>query len=456
MNTSPFTYDFASQPLPDREEGFWLDGKQMSHAFCEALQPEVADLLEVALAIYAADRRSVRDYRGENTGFRHIQVRIGVRDLALWSDGAVAQSLHELLSWLSGDDWSVEFARRESVPMLAESEQFLFPLHPKQPVGVSLFSGGLDSLAGLAARVQEEPKGSRVLVSGYTHNRLAHQQRTQVQRFKSALRKELVGGGPEIRHVAVPFGIRKIQSSREEKSQRTRALVFLALGAAAAVQARADTLCVYENGVGALNLPINETQLGVDNYRGVHPRSLMMAERLLAIVLDRPIRIKNPFLFQTKAEMCAALQPIGLLDLIRDTVSCDGFPQRIHDRPQCGYCTSCILRRQALCASGLRRHDPAGAYRLDIAADHVAWNTGKSYGLYAMRGQVHKLAGCLASDDPWGSLATTFPELARTSAELKARARGYVGAGLEDRFVQLYQVYVREWESFPAHPSFAA
>ena len=93
----------------------------------------------------------------------------------------------------------------------------------------------------------------------------------------------------------------------EEKGQRSRAFVFSALGVAAAVQAEADTLHVYENGVGALNLPLNETQLGVDNYRGVHPRSLMLLESLLALVLDNPVCIENPYLFRTKAEMCRAL-----------------------------------------------------------------------------------------------------------------------------------------------------
>ena len=453
MNTPTLTYDFATKPLPDREDSFWLDGKQVSHAFCEALPPEVADLLDVAMAIYAADRRSVRDYKGAQSGLRHIHARIGVRNLTLWNDASVVQSLHELLSWLSGDDWSVDFAKRESAPMLAESEQFLFHLPPKQPAVVSLFSGGLDSLAGLAGGLHGEPIGSRVLVSGYTHNRLAAQQRTQVQRIKSVLRERFVEGGLEMHHVAVRFGIPKVK--REEPSQRTRALVYLALGVAAAAQARADTLWVYENGIGALNLPINETQLGVDNYRGVHPRSLIMAERFFAIALDRPIRIENPFLFHTKAEMCKALELAGLSEAIQDTVSCDSFPLRVPNQPsQCGYCTSCIFRRQALWVSGLGRYDPATEYWLDLVTDCIAWNGGKAYGLYAMSGQVHKLAGCLAAQDPWGSLAATFPELARTHVELEAL--GGSGADLKDGFLRLYETYVQEWRTLPVPLKLAA
>ena len=129
--------------------------------------------------------------------------------------------------------------------------------------------------------------------------------------------------------MAVPFGLCKPEGNREEKSQRTRALVYLTLGVATALQAGTDTLWVYENGVGALNLPLDATQLGVDNYRGVHPRSLMMVEDLFAMVLARPVQIKNPFLFHTKAEMCRALLSTTLVDSIRDTVSCDSFPLRI-------------------------------------------------------------------------------------------------------------------------------
>ena len=132
-----------------------------------------------------------------------------------------------------------------------------------------------------------------------------------------------------MRHVAVPFGIRKPRGYREEPSQRTRALVFLVLGIATALQAGTDTLWVYENGIGALNLPLNETQLGIDNYRGVHPRFLMLAQDFLSLALDQPMHIRNPFQFSTKAQMCKSLVGSGIAEAVSHTVSCDGFPQRI-------------------------------------------------------------------------------------------------------------------------------
>ena len=82
----------------------------------------------------------------------------------------------------------------------------------------------------------------------------------------------------DVWHIAVPFGIDSSGRNQEEKGQRTRALVFLAMGVVTTLQAQTDTLSIFENGIGALNLPLNATQLGTDNYRGVHPRTLSMAQ----------------------------------------------------------------------------------------------------------------------------------------------------------------------------------
>lgn len=231
--------------------------------------------------------------------------------------------------------------------------------------------------------------------------------------------------------------------------------MFLTLGVVAAAQARTDILWVYENGVGALNLPLNETQLGVDNYRGVHPLSLMMARDLLERVLERTIHIRNPFLFHTKAEMCAALQSAGLADLVRETVSCDGFAQRVANQPQCGYCTSCVLRRQSLYAAGLESYDAANGYRYDVLSHQTALTLNQVYGLEAMRNQVEKLQRALSSDDPWQALVASFPDLARVQAALVVR-ESLDSDEVKTSLIRMYRAYVREWGKFPVSLKLAA
>ena len=364
-----YNYDFANSSIPIAPDGsYWIDEAHLVRAFFQTLPTKVADLLDVALAIYAADRWSRRDFKGAYTGQRQIHIKVGVRNPGLWTEFNMAQRLQEFLYWLSEDVWSFQFVRRQAAPYFAESDQFLFRLPPERPTSVSLFSGGLDSLAGLATDMLTNQSGSFTLVSGYTHNRLARQQCLQVQQIRqSAWDETLSSPKPTIYHVAIPFGLRKLKKQKEEKGQRTRGLVFLALGAAAALQAGVDTLWVYENGIGALNLPLNESQLGVDNYRGVHPRSLMMVECLFELVLEQPFRIRNPFLFHTKAEMCKSLKRAGLADTVQHTVSCDSFPLRLPGKPsQCGYCTSCLLRRQALFVAGHEEQDPGHMYLHDV------------------------------------------------------------------------------------------
>ncbi len=451
MTKSPlYQYDFtASSAPPERSRSSEVSRLRITRKFFQRLPPTLADLLDVTIALYAADRRSPRSHYGIRTGQRRFCVRIGVRDPDIWNDREVRERLQLLLYWLTQDEWSLIFQTRKPRPRLAELEQFLFADPAEAPATVSLFSGGLDSLAGLAAAALEGNRGSSVLVSAYTNSRLFSLQRKQFQLIKSTWRREgQENSQRQVLHVAAPLSLEKPGQIREERSQRTRALVYLAVGVATATLAGSDTLYVYENGIGALNLPMNETQLGVDNYRGVHPLSLMMTEELFSIVLGQSVRIRNPFLFTTKAEMCGALLSKGLIDAVELTVSCDGFPQRVKDSPpQCGYCTSCILRRQALVASGLAECDSAGGYRLDALGKQEELNEERRYGLNAMRNQVYRLSSCLKATDPWGMLTVSYPELARTQAAL-AKNQSCDAEEFKAGTLRLYEQYVQEWEPF--------
>ena len=453
MNQSVFYYDLADEGEASRR--FWMDEASLSRTFSKAIPARAADLLDVVGAIYAADRQSKRCFQGVATGQRRINIRLAVREPEPWSSPELISKLRDLLSWISGDVWTIEFAKRKGVYDLNKSEGFLFSLPLRPPVTVSLFSGGLDSLAGLARHAQSSPDGSRILVFAHTHHRLAYQQRTQVRRIRAACGREFPVAEGDVWHIAVPFGIDSSGRNQEEKGQRTRALVFLAMGVVTTLQAQTDTLSIFENGIGALNLPLNATQLGTDNYRGVHPRTLSMAQGLFESVLGQLVQIKSPFLFTTKAEMCRSLLPAGLADVARETVSCDGYPQRTLNQPQCGCCTSCILRRQALFCSGLADHDPSGAYRHNIFEHPSALSLDQIHGLAAMTDQVNRFASCLSSEQPWKQLTAAYPELARIEAENVAD-QTMASDGTASSLVGLFRTYVKEWEAFLAAAAFAA
>ena len=457
MSLKQYKYDFTDQTQPvGLGDNFWIDGKPLALAFCHAIPERMADLLEVAMSVYAADRRSLRNYEGANTGHRRIHICLGVRDPGFWSRREMNDRLSDYLCWLSDDEWSIDFVKRDAPATAAESDQFLFPLPPEQPARVSLFSGGLDSLAGLAYHANEAPVASYTLVSGYTNERLADKQRRQASMVRMALRNSPARGHcTGISHVAVPFGIDGRSKLREEKSQRTRAMAFLAFGVATALQAQTDTLWVYENGIGAMNLPLNAAQLGVDNYRGVHPRSLKMAEGLFQLALEQSIRIRNRFLFRTKVEMCRALVDTGLSEVAHETVSCDSFPMRVPKKTHCGRCTSCILRRQALHCSGLMSHDPPEDYQYDALSNSKSPSLSTVFGIEVMRSQVQKLRLSLSAEDSWRELSSSYPELVRAAAHVAAQSNLNIDQ-VASKFVRLYRTYVNEWDSFPVTPSRAA
>ena len=449
MSATAFSYDFTKpENVPEAGHAFWLVQNSLTSTFSRALPRRAADLLDVLGAVYAADRKSKRCFKGVATGQRRICIHMPVREPELWTSPELATRLRELLSWVSEDVWEIEFVRRNFVLEQESSQGFLMDIPTKSPAMVSLFSGGLDSLAGLAQHALNSPGGSRILVSGRTHNRLARQQNVQVKLIRAASERGSPVASEDVWHVAVPFGINSDEMVREEKSQRTRALLFLAFGAITALQARTDTLYVFENGVGALNLPLNGTQLGTDNYRGVHPRSLGMAEALFESILEESIHIENPCMFATKAQMCRSLPATGFADVARETISCDGYPQRVSNQAQCGCCTSCLLRRQALFCAGLTDHDPGDAYRHDIFKGLGNLSTEEVHGFGVMSEQVNRIAGCLASDRSWQKLTAAYPELARTVVGLAAHPGAAAKEDLAASFVGLFRTYVQEWKEF--------
>jgi 7-cyano-7-deazaguanine synthase in queuosine biosynthesis len=379
------------------------------------------------------------------TGQRDFDIRLPVRDLELWSQGEIAEKLTDILYWYTEDRWSFTFAPRQAPPRASETEQYLSSLPVQQPAITVLFSGGLDSLAGLVMQLERYPDYSFVLLSGYTHDRMGRIQRDLVKH----LRRDWQKPSGELISIRVPFGIRKLQGiAREEKSQRSRGFVFLVLGAVAAVKARSQSLWVHENGVGAVNLWLNEGQFGVDNARGVHPLSLIRMAEFLGLILQQPLQIKNPCQFSTKAQMCQALKRLGLEDLIPYTASCDSFPLRIRGVPQCGLCTSCLLRRLALHAAGLEHADPKRYYRDDVKHALDGIDVRKLYPLRATLDHVDRLRSCLASDSLWETLTETFPELLEIQEEM-VRHDGGNAQEIADAYVQMYRTYVEEWERFP-------
>jgi hypothetical protein len=299
---------------------------------------------------------------------------------------------------------------------------------------VALWSGGLDAASGLVARARADPgrmasvtlcgAGSNVTIRG-------------VQRAVADRVSRLTPG--RLKLIQLPTSLVGLGGMPTNGQTRARGFAFLLLGAACAVAEGQARLAVYENGVGAINLPFRPASIGLAHARSVHPRSLLQTGMLVSRLLGSPFRFENPFLYWTKAQMCAELAAAGATDLAPITVTCD---RRHRRRPfQCGYCSSCLLRRQALAAADIPDRT---AYRLHTAerrrrpsdADH----------LLAMLDQAAALDDSLSQSDPWMGLAKRYLPLVDVVDWLEEHG-GQDAAGVQQQLVALYQRYVREWRA---------
>jgi hypothetical protein len=125
------------------------------------------------------------------------------------------------------------------------------------------------------------------------------------------------------------------------------------MGAAAASHLQLTTFSVYETGTGCINLPTSAAQVGAQNTRAMHPRTLALFNLLAQVVLDQPVRVLAPFFLHTKGDLCR-LAGENLAALARVSMSCDeGEGHKPEAMLHCGLCTSCLFRRIALHAGGL-------------------------------------------------------------------------------------------------------
>ena len=417
-----------------------VDDQPIAAAFGRVLSDRMADLIDVAMAVYVADRLRRREPSPRSDPFRlewsrTMCIRLGVREPAVWRSTEVRARLGAVLGWLTEDDWNFDFVKRTKPQRPSQAQGFLFATAPQAPATVGLFSGGLDSLVGAAELVDRPSAGDLILISASSSTRLRGLQTQLARRLRSR--------GKTVISVRVPFNLTGATSpDLHEISQRSRGFVFLALGSAAAVTAGTTDLRLFENGIGAVNLPYLECQVGTHSTRSAHPATLRLFMDLLR-ALQFPLQISNPYFWLTKAEVCSRL-PTQFHDLVAISESCDGFPQRVEGQPRCGICTACVLRAQALTVSGLSHLEDWSRYRrAPLLA--LAEGGADSWPGRAMLYQVEVLRSALEADEPWAAALDAFPSLARLPGNLEDGPLGRQIARSE--LLSLLRRYVHEWDS---------
>ncbi len=351
-----FSSSFASKSRTlTSGHDFRLDFDAPGRYFIGDLPPRLVDLLRIGEAIFVVDRLVRRRRGGSGSWGRALQLKVELLEPDFWSSTEVRDALQQTIEFLTDDDWEFEFlkdqARYEwSPPLLSNVFAAESPL-------VSLYSGGLDSAAGLGRRLSECPDR---LVLPVTVNHQPGQPDLvgkQFQRLKARF-------GPRIDPLIVRSHMPRPDGVKWEPSHRGRSFLFASAGVVAATFAGVSQVEVFESDIGAINIPLMAGTIGSKTTRGCHPEFLRRMSRLASLVSGRQIDIHLPFFTSTKGEMVCSLKEAGLADLACETISCASYPLGYHRYKQCGLCPGCVFRRQAMMVGDI--DEPPGTYSFDL------------------------------------------------------------------------------------------
>lgn len=389
------------------------------------------DLLRIASAVFFTDRIVVRDRRsGPSAWPRTIALALEVTDPHFWSDRAISQRLHDVLRFVSGDDWAIHFLARPANRSAGRHWQrpldsAFFPSNPR----LRLYSGGLDSAAGLARQLSVPDNRPIVAIAVRHRPDLGGKVRFQLNSMRKHFKREL-------HSVIVPFEMsnpsKLVQS--EERSQRSRAFLFVAIGAALADGFGINQLEVFESGIGAINAPLLAGMEGSQATRGSHPHFLYLMSALLKLVIGRPFDVILPFRDFTKGELVAVLSKPDLRQIANATCSCPSFPVRVRGggpQQSCGICAACLFRRLAMHSAGIE--ESGKDYQYDFLSPDEVIPKKKLRCLLAFLNQVDSLSEIELGKPPLciqKHLRQTF-----------VYDRGYSN----EMIVNLYQRYQSEW-----------
>lgn len=318
------------------------------------------DLMVLASAVYFADTSFTRSYYADDGWTRRFLIHVPVSQAKVWN--AAKAHLREMLRFLTGDYWDFQFRDRpkkyETISVQPEELDFI------DIDTVSLFSGGLDSLVGAIDLINSGKKP--LLISHYWDGEAASAQRVLLE---SLVKKYDEDAFISVRgYIGARYNV--LSGAGSENTQRARSFLFYSMAALAAdAMTTTDQVMIPENGLIALNVPMDRVRLGSLSTRTAHPH-FIEAMNDLAKNVGISANFSNPFGFKTKGEMvseCADKDFLKEVTPISMSCSSPGKIRFKSEPPQhCGYCVPCMIRRASLVA-GLDGDDPTQYYVEDLA-----------------------------------------------------------------------------------------
>lgn len=337
------------------------------------------DLLEMAAYVFAADRlvqRGRRDDVEYHGWSRSVEFHIRVRDFPFWSNELVGNVISRALEFMTGDkSYAFVFYPGHSTPPTSLFDRSDFKLESLKNVGIVLFSGGLDSLAGAFERLSDTNEHI-CLVS--------HQSQPDTTRTQEGLAKALSEKFPNrISHYR--FRTNLSGTRAREETQRSRAFLYASIAFALSQAFSVDRFFIYENGITSMNFPRREDLSNGRASRTTHPTTMRQLQDLFSSLAERPFKIEAPFVWKTKTDVIEGLVQKGYGSLIASSVSCSQTFRNLEQSTHCGECFQCVDRRVALYAAKADDHDHSGLYGNDVIISGIRSREGKTTAMDYLR-----------------------------------------------------------------------
>lgn len=330
------------------------------------LPDRILDLLEIAAYVFAADRRlsrGTKDAVEYQAWARSLHFVIKVRDHQFWQTPAARQKLAAALRFMSGDrEYDFTFHPGHSTPQTSLFDSQEFEVEPQANNSVVLFSGGLDSLAGIVERL-ETTEEHICLIS--------HRSQPGMVRTQDRLFQALQARYPtRLSHYKFQCHLKDIRA--REETQRTRGFLYTTIAYALChALSTTKTFFVYENGMTSINFPKRQDMGNARSSRTTHPQTIALLQDFFSEIEGARVTVATPFLWKTKTEVFQALDRCGRTDLITSSVSCSKTFQNLEQATHCGSCSQCVDRRFAAYAAGVHDIDEGGIYAHDFIGEQV-------------------------------------------------------------------------------------
>lgn len=365
--------------------------------------------------------------RPETGWTRRLTVRVPVHNPARWQAPKVYDALLDVLCFLTGDVWEIEFVKRRSLAPRPPQEYLNLPVPTK---AVLAYSDGMDSRA--VAGLLGTAIGNELIL-------------VRVGSKKWDLRN-----GSTEAFTQVPYKV-PCNMPHRETSSRTRGFKYALISGIAAHLTNAPEIVIPESGQGSIGPALITSVHSYPDYRN-HPLFTAKMGRFLKALLGHDVRFAFPRIWNTKGETLRdfAAKPGSDWQSTRSCWRNSQWSAVNGTLRQCGVCAACMLRRVSVHAAGLEE-DPDVYVGVNMSAPTIEEAVHPDFTRLSRAFSTYAIAGVLHMDHLAEMAKPDAAHLLKRHALFLGPAMGLDPKVAAEKLSALLQRHAAEWSGYLDH-----